>query len=234
MPRISVPTAALPREGLCLHLGCGQHAMGGWVNCDLRKHSPHVDEAFDLMADWPFPDQSVRAIYASHVLEHLPSPQQFFREAWRVCKPYATVDLRVPYGGAIEAWHDLTHLRPWYPACFAFLQPGYDAAVGNPQYETWASPFAVDLIQVRLHPRLLWLWRRRWVRKRLHAWQHFFPTTGLELYATLLALKTPAAQEAYAATARPNVVPQTFCVFQHEWERRPLRAGETYTLHTLA
>lgn len=89
---------ALPAEGLQLHLGSGPHAQPGWINVDkswvaqasrfqplvrilakagiLSEHQRNMrwpDEIvrMDLTKRLVWDDDSVRAIYSSHMVEHL-------------------------------------------------------------------------------------------------------------------------------------------------------------------
>ncbi len=85
----------LPPRELKLHLGCGSIRLPGWVNID----SSGGDLAMDLRWRLPFADQSVRYIFASHVLEHLyrygelPS---LLREIRRVLQPGGILRAIVP------------------------------------------------------------------------------------------------------------------------------------------
>jgi SAM-dependent methyltransferase len=219
----SVPTATKP----LLHLGCGQTGRPGpgFLNCDLYP-GPHVDVVFDLMQPWPFEEGGVQGIYASHVLEHLPDPMHFFREAYRVLEERCELKLRVPYGGHRAAWCDPTHLRPWFPESFAFLQPGYNEAICNPQHDGWAAPFVVEQTGLRLGRAHRWLRRvgplRSWLLSRVA----LVPDAVEELWVTLFAVKTPEAV-AYWRQGRPaNAVPVRYLMYAHEWAGHVYQEGE--------
>ena len=108
-----------------VNLGCGPFAPPGWLNVDGSwnawfTHHKHLRQALELVgvinasnqgADWqvsplvhdlskplPFPDNSVSAIYASHVLEHLYRNQAMalLSECKRVLKPGGVLRLVVP------------------------------------------------------------------------------------------------------------------------------------------
>lgn len=171
---------------------------------------------FDLQGPWPFPDHSVSEVYLSHVLEHLRDPKAFFREAHRVLIPNGTCLVRVPYGGHHAAWWDLTHVQPWFAETFAFLQPGYDQASGNPQHDEWKSYFGINIVQMRVSyklARLLRHWWMRWLFSK-HAW--FFDKEIEELWAHLYALKTDDAIQCYRQTHEPNIVGSTFVAWEHQ------------------
>ena len=67
-----------------INLGCGNDMFGD-VRVDIvqTKATTHV---MDLSLPWLFPDESFDATYSKNLLEHLPNPQFFFREAFRVLK----------------------------------------------------------------------------------------------------------------------------------------------------
>lgn len=108
-----------------VNLGCGPDAPAGWLNVDGSwnawfTHHRHLRRAFELVgvinasnqgAKWkvsplihdlskplPFSDNSVSAIYASHVLEHLYRNQAIalLSECERVLKPGGVLRLVVP------------------------------------------------------------------------------------------------------------------------------------------
>ena len=219
-------------DAIKLHLGCGRTHEEGWVNCDLYP-APNVDHAFDVQKDWPFAANSVSEIYASHLLEHLSDPLAFFREAWRVSRPNASMLLRLPYGGHRSAWYDLTHIRPWYAENFCFFQPGYSEAVHNPQGDTWTAFFGVHIVDLRMNKTFApWL-RRRWTRRFFLAWGAQLTDFVEELWVSMYALKTPAAVELYRQQRPANLVPCRHVIFRHELEARSLRPGERFDLVSL-
>ena len=108
-----------------LNLGCGPNAPAGWVNVDGSwnawfSHHPHLRAALrrtgiinssnqgaqwnvspvvhDLRKPLPFPENSICAIYGSHVLEHLyrVEADALIAECKRVLKPGGVLRLVVP------------------------------------------------------------------------------------------------------------------------------------------
>lgn len=54
-----------------INLGCGDRYVPGWVNVDLPGMPHRVDRSVDLTGELPWPEKSIEAVYAGHVLEHL-------------------------------------------------------------------------------------------------------------------------------------------------------------------
>lgn len=92
-----------------LNLGSGRKQFVDWVNVDCVALEG-VGVVHDLNEPLPFDDDSVEAVRAFHVIEHLDSPLEFLEEVWRVCKNEAVVELRFPVG-AWAGGGDLTHKR---------------------------------------------------------------------------------------------------------------------------
>lgn len=99
-----------------LHLGCGGIRLDGWVNIDAQGGA--ADLLHDLRTPLPYPDASIRFIYAEHFIEHVerPAALRLLRECRRVLRPggvvrLSTPDLRYLVGlyvaGKLDEWHDM-------------------------------------------------------------------------------------------------------------------------------
>lgn len=99
-------------DPLRLDLGCGGWKTEGFVGVDIYS-GPGVDVVADLNRRFPFPDNSVDEIKAHDVLEHLKDNIHSMNEIWRICKPYAKVDIRVPSTDGRGAFQDPTHVSFW-------------------------------------------------------------------------------------------------------------------------
>ena len=106
---------------LKLNLGSGKLRIAGYSNVD-REPGPDVEVVWNLMEHpWPFPDDSVQAITAWHVLEHLPGYgfEEAMTEIHRILEPGGTVYIKVPYRepGPYNPFHfrvfDRTTFTPW-------------------------------------------------------------------------------------------------------------------------
>jgi SAM-dependent methyltransferase len=107
----------LPADGVALDVGCGRGTQDDdpvGTRRDLRilrgrcrltigidvdpaaADNPHVDEFRLIGPDghWPVEDSSVDLAIADFVVEHLPSPDEFFAEAARVVSPGGHLGIR--------------------------------------------------------------------------------------------------------------------------------------------
>ena len=131
------------------------------------------------MKPWPFEDGSISAVHANHVLEHLPDPGFFMREAWRVLSVSQTslktpnLHIRVPYGASEHGIGDITHIRYFGPTTWACWSPGYSALTGNPQHQ--AGPwFGCLLCALRVDRDFRWLVKPLWRKYGLNLLSHFW------------------------------------------------------------
>jgi predicted SAM-dependent methyltransferase len=99
-----------------INIGAGTKRHAGYVNCDYDLHY-QPEHVFDMEKDtWPFEDNSVTNIIAHHVLEHL--GEGYFhtlKEMYRICRPGAIIDIRVPHWNHANFHHDPTHRRAVTP-----------------------------------------------------------------------------------------------------------------------
>lgn len=112
-----------------LNLGCGRDVREGWINLDVMP-LPGVDVVADLgqcaTTPLPFEDNTFDELLLSHLLEHIPEPLPLMQELWRIAKPGAKMQIRVPHGAHDDAWTDPTHVKPYFARSFGyFSQPWY-------------------------------------------------------------------------------------------------------------
>lgn len=79
---------------LMLNLGCGSVRWPGWTGVDAYGE-PDVKHDLNV-APYPWPDDSVDQILASHVFEHLSNWWGAFLECVRILKPGGILEIRVP------------------------------------------------------------------------------------------------------------------------------------------
>jgi len=95
-----------------LNLGSGEKKIKGFINVDL--HATNADIKHDLNKyPYPFKNNSVDYILASHILEHLKEPMEFFKELQRILKENGRAKIIVPHcdasGGAYGAMDHRNH-----------------------------------------------------------------------------------------------------------------------------
>lgn len=96
-----------------LDIGCGKNKREGFAGVDIIAFEG-VDVVADLTQTWPFADDSVEEIHASHVIEHFTGPQRIHivNEMYRVLKKGAKATIIVPHWASCRAYGDLTHQWP--------------------------------------------------------------------------------------------------------------------------
>ena len=94
-----------------LNLGCGQDIRKDAINCDVTNY-PGVDQVVDLSVfPWPWADESMDGIHASHVIEHFTDQQRFILECLRVLKKGGFLRLKLPHSSNVSAVGCLGHYR---------------------------------------------------------------------------------------------------------------------------
>jgi len=112
-PKKTKTTTTEPPPPLKLDLGCGRNKQPGFTGVDF--YEPEADVKHDLFKfPYPWTDDSVDELYASHFLEHVPRTLRwkFFEECWRIMKVGATFRIFVPNWKSERAYGDMTHEWP--------------------------------------------------------------------------------------------------------------------------
>ncbi len=83
---------------VCLHLGCGEVYLNGWINVDVAGGDPVPDVILDLRRGLPLPDQCADLIFSEDVLEHLDlaSGRRLLVDCHRVLRPGGVMRLVTP------------------------------------------------------------------------------------------------------------------------------------------
>lgn len=140
---------------LRLNLGCGKRKLNGWVNVDSQPMED-PDIVVDLSVNvWPWADNSVDEVFASHMMEHIPAGAPFFhflKELWRVCKPGAVVKIILPHPMHDIFLQDPTHVQAIMPGTMAMFSKRHVetlAAKGDfltPFYKYLGIDFNIDKV----------------------------------------------------------------------------------------
>lgn len=107
-----------------LDIGCGDDKIPGATGMDVIA-GPSVDIVQDLdVTPWPFEDDTFDKIRAQDVLEHVVDFIKVTDEMWRVAKPGAEVEVRMPFMSSVNLATDPTHRRAATHRTFEYFQPG--------------------------------------------------------------------------------------------------------------
>lgn len=139
-----------------LNVGCGRDVRPGWTNLDL------VDYGGNEIADlnrypWPFPENHFDYILCSHILEHLANFNAAITELFRVARPDALLEVRVPFFLSTKYYSEPDHRIPFGIRSF----DNYEETGGRKLrfYEKWklghrtnyGSPARFVVLEKRFH-----------------------------------------------------------------------------------
>jgi hypothetical protein len=161
-------------------LGGGLAPRPGHINVDLI---PQADVVHDLNTGLPkyWPDDSVSAFFASHVIEHLESIIPLMNDVYRVLKPGCAFEISTPLAGTTQYWQDPTHKHGFVPESFLYFSD--------------ASPFGKEQAQYGITARFIIA--RAEAGTGVDAWQ---------LFAVLR--KQPVFRDIRARSARSYSLPE--------------------------
>jgi len=99
-----------------INIGSGNSKVDGFITIDYDRTS-NPDYCLNIETDvLPFADNTVDAVLAHHILEHLGEGYFYcLQELYRVCKHGAIINIRVPHPRNDAYIADPTHRRPITP-----------------------------------------------------------------------------------------------------------------------
>lgn len=117
-------------ECIRLNLGCNRRKIQGYINVDIDP-AYEPDLVCDITKGLPYPDNSVCAILAFDILEHIPTLKTIplMNELWRVLMPGGTLNTFTPDAEHGQgAYMDPTHINFWSEGRWLyFSDPRYRA-----------------------------------------------------------------------------------------------------------
>jgi len=119
----------IKKDSKRLDLACGNNLQPGFTGVDVIKDGTQADIEWNLLKfPWPFKDSSIKEVFSSHFLEHIPHGDghndpffDFFNELWRILKPGGTAKFVTPYFTSVRAIQDPTHMRSIGEPTFFYL-----------------------------------------------------------------------------------------------------------------
>jgi len=80
-----------------LHIGCGDHPLDGWVNCDLNPCRSDILRV-DATQHFPFAEGEFDYAFSEHMIEHVPHAGglTMLAECRRVMKPSGRIRISCP------------------------------------------------------------------------------------------------------------------------------------------
>ena len=148
---------------LKIDIGCGINKREGFIGVDQYKLKG-VDIVADLTKKWPWKDNTVDEVNASHFIEHLTNFEgkwervHFFNELYRVMKKGAKAQLIFPHWCSNRYYGDPTHKEPFSEMGFYYLSkewrlqqtPHTDSSVNKNGYKcdfeaTWGYNMRADI-----------------------------------------------------------------------------------------
>lgn len=126
--------------------------LDGWVNVDRWPVGLAIDrgelakmgefQSWNLnMPPWPWADESVDAIEARDVFEHVDDAILFMSECWRILQTSKYLHIHTPHYKCIDAYTDPTHKRFPTEHTFDYWIPGtvlyqhHNATYGGARFE---------------------------------------------------------------------------------------------------
>ena len=109
-------------KNIYLNLGCGNDIKHNFINIDKFEFNG-VDLTLDLEQDgFPFDDNSIDLVFASHFLEHIRNFDHLIHEVYRVLKIGGILHFIVPSWNSSGTFQDPTHVRFFHPNITMYLE----------------------------------------------------------------------------------------------------------------
>jgi SAM-dependent methyltransferase len=120
---------------MLLNLGCGKNIRRDCVNIDIILPA---DKIVDLSTfPWPWEDNSIDGIFASHIMEHFSDQEKFLNECHRILKSGGILRLNLPHTSSVSSIGCLGHYHTYsYSAIHDYLSREGFYLCKNKRFET--------------------------------------------------------------------------------------------------
>lgn len=144
-----------------LHIGCGEHLLPGWLNCDLLEgwlndrmmRGSIAVVNLNAVKPYPFADNTFDYIFSEHMIEHVSYAEggRMLAECFRVLKPGGVVRITTP---DLRFLIDLYGREPgeyskWSASSFANVIGTEPVYVINNFVRAWGHQFIYDELALR-------------------------------------------------------------------------------------
>jgi ubiquinone/menaquinone biosynthesis C-methylase UbiE len=103
---------------MILNLGAGKKLIKNAINVDVTAY-PGIQQVVDLSVfPWPWKDQSIDGIHASHIIEHFFDQKKFIEECYRILKSGGFLRIVAPHSSCITSVGCLGHYRTYSYSTF--------------------------------------------------------------------------------------------------------------------
>ena len=158
---VSDPPRIVSTAELCLDLGSGPRPADGFQGVDMVEGVTDHCVILDNGTPWPWENDSVSQLRASHFIEHIRADTVFgqdaffwfFDEAYRIARPGATFQLIWPDLQSERAFQDPTHRRFIPRVSLLYLDKQWREAQGLGHYNVrcdWVAEAVSPTIPVLL------------------------------------------------------------------------------------
>ena len=128
------------RDNKILNLGAGSRIMDNAINIDIIQREG-IDIVCDIQKGLPFEDNKFERVIADYVLCQILEPQTFkfvMNEIWRILKPDAYLEIRVPDARYPAAFQDPMDCRRFVRETFDYFNKDhYRYKVFNYGFKPW-------------------------------------------------------------------------------------------------
>jgi SAM-dependent methyltransferase len=105
-------------KAMLLNLAAGMKQRKDAVNVDVTEY-PGIDQIVDLSVfPWPWENDSIDGIYASHIIEHFFDQEKFIYECLRILKKGGFLRLNVPHSSCATSIGCMGHFRTYSYSTF--------------------------------------------------------------------------------------------------------------------